>query len=68
MPFFFLPLDLALALLVASLVMAQDAWKFMKAYSRGDYAAEMREWKPLAEQRRACDCSAWVAKRVVERR
>ena len=58
----------ALALLVASLVMAQDAWKFMKAYSRGDYAAEMREWKPLAEQRRACDCSACVAKRVVERR
>ena len=45
---------LALAIaLVAALVgtaSAQDSQKGFDAYKRGDYAAALREWRPLAEQ------------------
>ena len=41
---------LALALLVASPVMAQDLRTPREAYNRGDYATALREWRPLAEQ------------------
>ena len=39
--------------LVAALVgsaSAKDFWKGMDADNRGDYAAALREWRPLAEQ------------------
>jgi len=42
---------LALALLVASPVMAQVFDKEWKAYQSDDFATALKEWKPLAEQR-----------------
>jgi uncharacterized protein len=46
------PIVIAIAL-VAALVgpaSAQDWQKGLAAYDRGDYAAALREWRPLAEQ------------------
>jgi TPR repeat protein len=37
-------------LLMASPVAAADFQKGVAAYKRGDYATEMKEWRPLAEQ------------------
>ena len=36
-------------LIIASPVTAQDYNKGYAAYSAGDYAAALKEWKPLAE-------------------
>ena len=41
-------LCVAVALLLAPPVVAQDYGKGLKAYQSGDYATAMREWKPLA--------------------
>ncbi len=40
----------ALAVVLALPVAAQNFEKGMEAYQRGDYAAALREWRPLAEQ------------------
>ena len=42
--------DIAEALMLSSPVTAQDFEKGLEAYNRGDYAAALREWRPLAEQ------------------
>ncbi len=39
-----------IALALATPVAAQDFEAGDKAYNRGDYAAALREWRPLAEQ------------------
>jgi TPR repeat protein len=44
-----LVLGLALAFLVALPTTAQDFQKGWAAYKRGDYAAALKEWRPLAE-------------------
>lgn len=41
---------LAVLLLLATPVAAQDFAKGLEAYKRGDYEAALREWRPLAEQ------------------
>ncbi len=43
-------IGVVLALLVALPATAQDFEKGAAAYKRGDYAAALREWRPLAEQ------------------
>ena len=42
-------IGLVLALLVALPAHAQDLKKGLAAYKRGDYAAALKEWRPLAE-------------------
>ena len=37
-------------LVFSALASAQDFDKGLQAYDRGDYAAALREWRPLAEQ------------------
>jgi TPR repeat protein len=44
-----LALALVLALLVALPATAQDYLKGFRAFKRGDYAAALKEWRPLAE-------------------
>ena len=41
---------IVLAFALASPVAAQDFWAGFKAHNLGDYAAALREWRPLAEQ------------------
>ena len=41
---------IAVALALAAPVAAQDFDAGLEAYKRGDYAAALREWRPLAEQ------------------
>ena len=43
-------LGLSLILANGSIVYAQDLEKGLEAYSDGDYAAALREWRPLAKQ------------------
>ena len=43
-------LALVLALALPAPVLAADFQDGWKAYARGDYAAAMKEWRPLAEQ------------------
>lgn len=45
-----IPLGLALVLAFSPAAEAQDLDKGAAAYSRGDYAMAMREWRPLAER------------------
>jgi hypothetical protein len=45
-----LPPALAVLLLLAMPAAAQDFGKGLEAYQRGDYAAALREWRPLAGQ------------------
>lgn len=40
----------ALAVMLTVPVVAQDFDKGLQAYDRGDYAAALQEWRPLAEQ------------------
>ena len=43
-------LAIALAAALVGTASAQDFQKGFDAYKRGDYAAALREWRPLAEQ------------------
>jgi len=37
-------------LLLGTPAMAQDYWEGFEAHKRGDYAAALNEWRPLAEE------------------
>ncbi len=41
---------IALTFMLSLPVTAQDFQEGMEAYQRNDYAAALREWRPLAEQ------------------
>lgn len=43
-------LALAIAVLLTSAAAAQDMREGLNAYKRGDYAAALKEWRPLAER------------------
>jgi len=45
-----LPLAIGHVIALAFPAIAQDFQKGLEAVNRGDYAAALREWRPLAEQ------------------